>query len=106
MINNLGKVLKQRFPTASVGVGDDYVLQDDSDGKGPYIAKWDEKKLGKQPSDAQLSKWIDEFQEPPPLTEEDKIDAMLALHGVTPQAFKERLSKVADRAVDTASRAK
>ncbi len=35
---DLGKALLYLFPEAKPGV--DYVLQDDSDGKGPYIKEW------------------------------------------------------------------
>ena len=40
-----------------VGInGIDYILQDDSDGNGAYIAKWDEFKLGLKPGYSQLAK--------------------------------------------------
>jgi len=48
MINEL----KHLHPNADPMV--DFTLQDNSDGKGPFIAKWDTAKLGKQPTQAEL----------------------------------------------------
>jgi hypothetical protein len=48
MINEI----KHLFPNADPLV--DFELRDNSDGKGPYIARWDIAKLGTQPTAAQL----------------------------------------------------
>lgn len=48
MINSI----KYLYPTAVPLV--DFVLQDNSDGNGPFIAKWDEAKLGSKPTKAEL----------------------------------------------------
>lgn len=50
-MNNLGTILATLYPNAARG---DYTVQDDSDGKGPYIAHWDVTKLGPQPDEATL----------------------------------------------------
>ena len=49
MINEI----KHLFPNADPLV--DFELRDNSDGKGPFIARWDAVKLGAQPTAAQLS---------------------------------------------------
>lgn len=48
MINEI----KYLYPTAVPLV--DFVLQDNSDGNGPFIAWWDEVKLGPKPTKAEL----------------------------------------------------
>lgn len=48
MINEI----KHLFPTADPLV--DFELRDNSDGKGPFIARWDTVKLGPQPTSAAL----------------------------------------------------
>ena len=48
MINEI----KYLYPTA-VPLAD-FTLQDNSDGSGPFIAKWDEAKLGPKPTKAEL----------------------------------------------------
>jgi len=45
--------IKHLFPNAVNLV--DYTLQDNSDGKGVFIAHWDEAKLGTKPTAAQIS---------------------------------------------------
>lgn len=45
------QAIKILYPTASNA---DFSLQDDSDGKGPYIKSWDAAKLGPQPTQAQI----------------------------------------------------
>jgi hypothetical protein len=49
MINSI----KHLFPNADPLV--DFELRDNSDGKGPYIARWDTVKLGTQPTAQQLA---------------------------------------------------
>lgn len=44
--------IKFLFPNADPLI--DFELRDNSDGKGPYIARWDTAKLGTQPTAAQL----------------------------------------------------
>lgn len=44
--------IKYLFPNADPLV--DFELRDNSDGKGPYIARWDTAKLGAQPTVAAL----------------------------------------------------
>lgn len=51
-MNNLGLILSTLYPNAVPLV--DYRVQDNSDGNGPYIAHWDEAKLGPQPDAATL----------------------------------------------------
>lgn len=48
MINSI----KHLYPAAVPLV--DFILQDNSDGTGPFIAKWDESKLGPKPTKAEL----------------------------------------------------
>lgn len=50
-MTNLGLILSTLYPNAAQG---DYLVQDNSDGNGPYIAQWDEAKLGPQPDAATL----------------------------------------------------
>ena len=45
--------IKHLFPSADPLV--DFTLQDNNDGKGPFIARWDAAKLGAQPTLAQLA---------------------------------------------------
>lgn len=49
MINEI----KYLFPLAVNG--DDFKVQDNSDGEGVFISFWDTAKLGKQPTQAQLN---------------------------------------------------
>lgn len=49
MINQI----KHLYPNADPLI--DFELRDNSDGKGPFIARWDTAKLGPQPTPAQLS---------------------------------------------------
>ncbi len=51
-MNNLGLILSTLYPNA-VPLRD-YRVQDNSDGNGPYIAYWDDVKLGPQPDAATL----------------------------------------------------
>lgn len=44
--------IKYLYPNAYPLV--DFELRDDSNGAGPYIAKWDESKLGQKPTKAEL----------------------------------------------------
>jgi hypothetical protein len=48
----LSQALQYLYPDASARL--DYRLQDDSDGRGPYIAYWNEAKLGQLPTQAKL----------------------------------------------------
>lgn len=49
----IGTVLEWKYPTADGSI--DYRVQDD--GSGPYIAYWNEQKLGPQPTTEQLLNW-------------------------------------------------
>jgi hypothetical protein len=65
-MKNLGTILKQRYPHAQPRSWEFYEVQDD--GKGPYIAAWDETTLGPRPTDEQLAQWQAEFDVAPPPT--------------------------------------
>lgn len=51
-MNNLALIISYLFPNASPI--SDYTCQDNSDGNGPFIAFWNETKLGPQPTQEQL----------------------------------------------------
>lgn len=60
----LATALKAKFLIASfepIGPAD-IVVQDDSDGKGPYIVQWNENKLGPRPDKDQARSLMQEFQ--------------------------------------------
>lgn len=50
-MNNLGQILRHLYPSANPLA--DYRIQDD--GSGPYIAHWDEAKLGPRPTQEELA---------------------------------------------------
>jgi hypothetical protein len=47
-MKNLNQIIQYLYPEAKPL--QDYTLQDNSDGRGPFIAHWDEQKLGPRPS--------------------------------------------------------
>lgn len=49
-MNNLGQILRHLYPSANPLA--DFRVQDD--GSGPYIAHWDEAKLGPRPTQEEL----------------------------------------------------
>lgn len=49
---NIGLVIRHLYPNADPF--SDYLVQDDSDGNGPYLKHWDEAKLGPRPTQAEL----------------------------------------------------
>ena len=59
----------------------DFLLQDNSDGAGPFIAEWDEAKLGTKPSEAELDAMqveADALQAEAAKNPTDELDAALA----------------------------
>ena len=73
-MKNLGTVLQIKFPQAEGVTGRFYEVRDD--GKGPYIATWNEELLGARPSDEQLEEWQAEYEAAPPVsmkTQDEKI---------------------------------
>jgi hypothetical protein len=69
---NIAQALKQLFPQANPLI--DFVVQDDCDGNGPYIAVWNLDEP--QPTEEELqSAWEEYQQNPPPSpeTQEQKV---------------------------------
>jgi hypothetical protein len=76
---SLAKALRQRFPQAAWGpaVGPsstwDIILTDNSDGKGQSISQWNERKLGPEPTPADLARWQAEYAPPAQSTVQEKL---------------------------------
>lgn len=59
MMVALGTIIAAQFPDADPR--NDYRIEDHSDGEGPFIAHWDEEKLGPVPTPKQIDKWQEEY---------------------------------------------
>lgn len=77
MITNLAAKLIAAYPSANPTR--DFRVQDDGDGRGPYIAFWDTAKLGPQPSEAELAA-LPDLPPADPLSAWDAITLKIAFN--------------------------
>jgi len=52
MKKHIAMGIQRRYPNAAEHI--DYLVLDNSDGRGPFVAKWNTEKLGDRPSDEML----------------------------------------------------
>jgi len=52
MAKSLAEIIMETFPAATFGPLGNVSVQDNTDGKGPFIAKWDEAAIGAPKPDA------------------------------------------------------